>query len=146
MVDPPFLTPQRQREVYESDVDIQHQKVLNSSREDFLAEMLIKRSHRPSELVELMVQARYQTSVNSFEILTPPYPDFRQLISTLAIPSLLVIGGVESIITPQEAEELARLNQCLEISQIEEAGHGIIYDQPERFSEIVKAFLYSINI
>ena len=53
LVDPPFLTPQRQREAYESDVVIQHQTILNRPQEDFLAEMLIKRSHRPRELMRV---------------------------------------------------------------------------------------------
>ncbi|MES2274284.1 MAG: alpha/beta hydrolase, partial [Chlamydiota bacterium] len=90
-------------------------------------------------------QARIQTSIHAFEILTPPNPDYGQLINTLAIPSLLVIGGVGGVVSPIVAAELARLNQCLEIAQIVDAGHGIPYDQPERFSAIVKAFLYSLN-
>jgi N-formylmaleamate deformylase len=68
-----------------------------------------------------------------------------ELINTLDIPSLLVIGGDGAVISPLVAEELARLNQCLEIVQIREAGHGIPYDQPDRFSALVKVFLQSVN-
>ena len=68
------------------------------------------------------MRARFQTSVHAFDILIPPNPDYRQLIRTLAIPSLLVIGGVGGIVSPATAAELAGLNPRLEIVQIEEAG------------------------
>jgi pimeloyl-ACP methyl ester carboxylesterase len=68
-----------------------------------------------------------------------------QLINTIDIPSLLVIGGIGGIVSPIVAEELAGLNRHLKIVQIAEAGHGIPYDQPERFSAVVKAFLHSVS-
>jgi pimeloyl-ACP methyl ester carboxylesterase len=141
LADPAFLTSQRQREVYESDVAVQHQRVLNSSREGFLAELRIRHRHRSPELVERFAEARFGTSMHAFDILTPPNPDYRQLISTLAIPSLLVIGGVGGVVTPEVAAELATLNSRLEVAQIEEAGHAIPYDHPERFAAILKTFL-----
>lgn len=44
--DPTFLTPQRQREVHESNVAEQHRQVLNRSKEDYLAELRVRHSHR----------------------------------------------------------------------------------------------------
>lgn len=145
LADPTFLTPQRQQEVYESDVAAQHHRILDRSKEDYLAELRSRYRHRLPELTELFVKARFQTSIHAFDILAPPNPDYRQLICALAIPSLLVIGGVGGVVSPIVAAELASLNQCLKIVQIEEAGHGIPYDQPERFSTVVKAFLRSIS-
>ncbi|MDP1880990.1 MAG: alpha/beta hydrolase [Parachlamydiaceae bacterium] len=145
LVDPTFLTPQRQQEVYESDVSAQHHRILNGSREDFLAELRTRHCHRSSELIEIFVQARFQTSIHALDILTPPNPDYRQLICSLAIPSLLIIGGVKGVVSLAVATELASLNPRLEVAQIEEAGHGIPYDQPERFSTVVKAFLRSLS-
>ncbi len=143
LTDPTFLTPERQREVYESDVAAQHRQILDRSKEDFLAELRMRHKHRPPELIELFAEARFQTSPHAFEILTPPNPDYRELITTLAIPTLLVIGGVGGIVSPMVATELARLNHRLKVTQIPEAGHGIPYDQPDRFSAVVKAFLAS---
>ena len=145
LADPTFLTPQRQREVHESDVADQHRRILNRPREDFLAEIRIRHSHRSRELIELFAQARFQTSIHAFEVLTPPNPDYMQLINTLDIPSLLVIGDVGSVVSPEVAAELARLNQRLEVVQIAEAGHAVPYDQPERFSAVVKTFLRSVS-
>lgn len=145
LIDPTFLTPERQHEVYKSDVIAQHQLILNRSKKDFLDEIRLRNSHRSPELIELMVEARLQTSMDAFEVLTPPNPDYIQLISSVDIPSLLIIGGVRAVVSPVMAEELARLNQRLEVVQIEEAGHGIPYDQPERLAFVVKSFLSSMH-
>ena len=145
LADPPFLSSQRQREVYESDVAEQHRCVLNRSKEDFLAEMRVRHSSRSREMIELFVQARFQTSMRAFEVLKPSNPDYGQLINTLDVPSLLVLGDVGSIVTLEMADELAGLNQRLEIVQIAEAGHAVPFDQPERFSAVVQTFLRSVT-
>lgn len=145
LADPTFLTPQRQREVHESDVAEQHRRILNQSKEDLLAEMRGRHSRRSNEVIELFAEARFQTSIRAFEVLTPPNPDYMQLINTLAVPSLLVVGDVGSVVNLEMAVELASLNQRLEVVQIEEAGHGVPYDQPERFSAVVQTFLRSVT-
>lgn len=144
LVDPTFLTPQRQREVYESDVADQHRQILNRPRQDLLTEIQDRHSRRSREIIELFVQARFQTSIRAFEVLKPPNPDYMQLITTLDMPSLLVVGDVGSVVNLEMAEQLARLNQHLKVVQIEKAGHGVPYDQPERFSAVVQTFLRSV--
>lgn len=145
LADPTFLTPQHQREINESDVADQHQRILNQPREDYLAEIRVRHSHRPREVIELFAQARFQTSIRAFEILTPPNPDYVQLINALDVPSLLVLGDVGSVVTVETAAELAELNQYLETVQIAKAGHAVPYDQPERFSAVVQTFLRSVS-
>ncbi len=146
LADPTFLTPQLQREVYESDVADQHRRILNQPKEDYLAAVRARPSHRSLELIELFAEARFQTSMFAFEILMPPNPDYVQLINTLNVPSLLVIGDVGAIVTPTVATELAGLNQHLKVVQIAEAGHAVPYDQPERFSAVVQTFLRSLKV
>ena len=140
------MTPQRQREVHESDVADQHRRILNQPREDFLAEIRVRHSHRSREIIELFAQARFQTSLHAFEVLTPPNPDYMQPINTLDIPSLLVIGDVGSIVTLEMAVELVKLNQRLKVVQIPEAGHAVPYDQPERFLAVIQTFLRSAHL
>ncbi len=145
-VDPTFLIPQRQREVYESDVATRHLQILNQPKEDYLAEIQIRKSRRSKELIELIAKARYQTSIYALKVLRPPNPDFVQLINTINIPGLLVIGDVGGIVSLELAKELVDLNQNLEYLQIAEAGHGIPYDQPEALATIVKSFLRARSI
>jgi pimeloyl-ACP methyl ester carboxylesterase len=78
--------------------------------------------------------------MHAFEVLTPPNPDYIELIQTLTIPTLLVIGDVGAVVSPTVARELTQLNPCLKVVQIKEAGHGLPYDQPERFAAAVKGF------
>ncbi|MCB1109392.1 MAG: alpha/beta hydrolase [Chlamydiia bacterium] len=142
LADPTFLTPQQQQEVYESDIAAQHHHILKGSRDSYLAEVQARHGgRRLPEFIELFAHARFQTSMHAFEILTPPNPEYTQLIKSLSIPSLLIIGDTGAVISPKVAAELANLNQCLEVTQITDAGHGIPYDQPYRFSSAVKSFL-----
>lgn len=145
LADPTFLSPQRQREVYESDVVGQHRRVLNRPKEELLAEMWARPTRRSSEIMELLIQARCQTNIRALEVLTPPNPDYRALVKLLDLPILLVTGDVGSVVSPEMAAELALLNKKLETVQIREAGHGIPYDQPDRFSAVVQTFLRSVS-
>lgn len=145
LADPAFLTPERQLEIYESDVTDQHRRILSRSREDFLIEMRARHSRRSPQIMELFAQARFQTSIRAFEILTPPYPDYMQLILSLDVPNQLVIGDAGSVVSPLMAAELARLNRYLEVVQIKKAGHAVPFDQPEHFSAVVKSFFRSLN-
>lgn len=146
LVDPTFLTPQRQQEMYQSDIANQHCQILNRPKKDYLAKLQVRHSHRSPEIIDLFVQARYQTSIHALEILKPPNPDYMQLISTLNIPSLLIIGDADSsVVSAEVAAEISKLNQHLQVVQIANAGHAIPFDQPERFSTIVQNFLHSIS-
>ena len=145
LADPTFLTPQRQQEVHETDVADQHRRILKRSKEDYLAEVRARHSRRSPEVIELFAQARFQTSIQAFEILTPPNPDYVQLINTLDVPSLLAVGDASPVISIEMATELAGLNQYLKVVQIAEAGHAVPFDQPESFSEVVQTFLRSVH-
>jgi pimeloyl-ACP methyl ester carboxylesterase len=144
LADPTFLTPQRQREVYESDVADQHRRALRQSKEDLLADLRARYARRSGELVEHIAQARSQTSLRAFDVLTPPNPDYAELIDSLAIPTLLLVGDVGSVVSHDLAAELAKRNRHLQVAQIAHAGHGIPYDQPERFADVVETFLRSM--
>lgn len=145
LADPTFLTPQRQREVRESDVADQYRRILNRPREDYLAEVMARDSRRSREVIELFAQARLQTSIHAFEVLTLPNPDYVQLINVIDVPSLLVIGDSGSVVSAEEAAKLAKLNRCLEIVQISGAGHAVPYDQPEHFAAVAQTFLQSVS-
>lgn len=144
LADPTFLHPKVQREVCDSDVADQHQRILNTSLDEVVAEMRIRHPDRSLDTLELIARARLQTSMAAFDILTPPNPDYKQLVSAIDVPSLLVFGD-KGVISSVVAEELQHLNPRFQVDQITEAGHGLHYDQPERFAAVVKSFLHSIG-
>ncbi|HVZ89457.1 MAG TPA: alpha/beta hydrolase [Polyangia bacterium] len=144
LVDPTFLSPAYQREVFESDVAEQHRRALGLTKSDLVAQGQARHPRRSPELLELMAEARLRTSPNAFEVLSPPNPDYRQLVSAIEVPSLLVIGDKGNVVSLETATELRRLNPRLRVEQIRDAGHGLPYDQPERLAATVRSFLRSL--
>lgn len=140
LADPTFLTPKVQREVRDSDVADQHRKMLNMSLDEVVAEARSRHPDRSPETLELFARARLQTSMRAFDVLTPPIPDYRQLVREIDIPSLLVFGD-KGAVSSVVAGELQRLNPGLQVEQIREAGHALQVDQPERFAAVVRSFL-----
>ncbi len=140
LADPTFLSPEVQREVRDSDVADRHRKILKLSLDEVMAEARTRHPNRSSETIELYAHARLQTSMAAFDVLTPPNPDYKQLVSKIDIPSLLLFGD-KGVVSSAAAEELQNLNPKFQIEQIREAGHSLHLDQPERFAAIVKAFL-----
>jgi N-formylmaleamate deformylase len=144
LADPTFLTPERQREVHESDVADQHRRLLTRSKGELLADLRSRHPHRSSEMLELLAAARLQTSLHAFEVLTPPNPDYQYLMTTIQVPVLIVLGDTP-VVSIDTARHLQTLNPRVRIEQIQNAGHGIPYDQPERLAAIVRTLPPGLN-
>jgi N-formylmaleamate deformylase len=144
LADPTFLSPQRQREVCDSDVAEQHRQLLSSAKDEVLAQARARHPHRSPEILELRVAARLQTRMSAFDVLTPPNPEYRKLVSTIDVPMLLVIGDTTPAVSLETARELQNLNPRLRVEQIAGAGHGLPHDQPERFAAVVRSFLQTV--
>ena len=144
LADPTFLSPKVQCEVRNSDVADQHRRILNMSLDEVVAEARARHPNRSLEILELLAQAQLQTSLSAFDVLTPPNPDYKQLVSVIDIPGLLIFGD-KGVVSSDVAEELRHLNPKFQIEQIPGVGHGLHLDQPERFAAVVKSFLRSIT-
>jgi N-formylmaleamate deformylase len=143
LADPTFLSPWRQREVHESDVVEQHRGLLSSDKGDVMAQARARHPQRSPEFIELLAEARLQTQMAAFDVLTPPSPEYRELVSGISVPILLVIGDNGAVVSLETAQELRNLNPGLRVEQIQDVGHGLPYDQPDRFEAVVRAFLRS---
>lgn len=141
LVDPTFLSSERQREVYESDVFEQHGHALSLGRSALLEDALTRHTHRSRELVELQVEARLSTSLAALDILRPPNPPYRELVSALDVPTLLIIGDNKPVVTLDMATKLCKLNPRLRFDQVDDAGHGLPFDQPERLAQAILTFV-----
>lgn len=140
LVDPTFLSPERQREVFESDVADQHRRLLGLQKSDLVAQARARHPRRSPEIVELQAEARLKTRMAAFDVLTPPNPEYRDVVSAIDVPSLLVIGD-DPVVTLEMATELRSLNPRVRIEQVQDAGHGLPFQQPERLGEVVVSFL-----
>ena len=143
LVDPTFLSPQRQREVCDSDVAEQHRRLLSQDKCDVLAQLRSRHARRSPEIVELIASARLQTRMSAFDVLTPPNPEYHQLVSTIDVPILFVIGDA-GVVSLETVRELQSLNSRIRVELIQDAGHGVQYDQPEGFETVVRSFLSSV--
>ncbi len=108
-----------------------------------LAQARVRHAHRKPEVVELVTEARLKTRIGAFDVLTPPSPEYHQLVSTICVPIMLVIGD-NGVVSIETAQELQKLNPRLRIEQIQNAGHGVPYGQPESFLAVVRSFLRSV--
>ncbi len=142
LIDPTFLSAERQQAVYESDAAEQHRRAVAAGRSALAADLRARHPHRSQEIIELLADARMHCRSSAFDILTPPTPDYLALVRGFRAPTLLVIaeGGV---IPSETAAEIQRCNSIVEVACIENAGHGIPFDQPNRLAEIMRAFLRS---
>lgn len=140
LVDPTFLSPERQREVHDSDVADQHRRALGLSKSELVAQARARHPRRSAEIVELQAEARLKTRMSAFDVLKPPNPEYRDVVRAIAVPTLLVIGD-DPVVTIAMATELRSLNPRVRIEQIRNAGHGLPFEQPEILAEVVVSFL-----
>jgi len=91
-----------------------------------------------------MTDSRIKTRIGAFDVLTPPNPEYRRLVSSIDVPVLLVIGDNGAVVSLETARELQSLNHGVSVEQIPDAGHGLPYDQPDRFAAVVRSFLQSV--
>ncbi|MBF5041674.1 alpha/beta hydrolase [Aggregicoccus sp. 17bor-14] len=140
LVDPTFLSPERQREVHASDVAEQHRRALGLSKRELVAQARARHPGRSPELLELQAEARLKTRLEAFDVLTPPNPEYRAVARAIKVPTLLVIGD-SPVVTREMAAELVGLNPRVQVAQVQDAGHGLPFEQPERLSEVVRSFL-----
>lgn len=140
LIDPTFLSPEWQREVFESGVAEDHSQLLLSTRDELLDQARLKNAGRSVELIAHLVDARLRTSLGAFEILTPPNPDWRELVRNISVPTLLLIGD-RGVVSVDTACELQSLNPLLRYERIPDAGHGMPYDRPEQLGEAMRLFL-----
>lgn len=144
LADPTFLSPEHQREVYESDAVEQHRRLLSLDKAEVLAQARVRHAHRRAELVELIAEARMNTRIAAYDVLTPPNPAYHRLVSAIQVPILLVIAD-NGVVSEETARELQSLNPRLGVEKILDAGHGLHYDQPDRFEKVVRTFLQSVT-
>jgi N-formylmaleamate deformylase len=140
LVDPTFISPDLQQEVWESDVADQHRRSLARTKSALMADARARHPHRSSGIIKLQVEARLNTRLSAFGVLEPPNPDFRAVVRAIEVPTLLVIGD-SPVVSLELATELSHINPRVGVEQIPNAGHGLPFDQPEHLERVVASFL-----
>ena len=86
------------------------------------------------EIVTEEVAARQIAAFSSWEV---PDTDLREI----AAKTLILTGTRDVIIPPGHSRRLACLIPGSEFQEIPGAGHGLMYQEPDRFSQIILDFL-----
>lgn len=68
-------------------------------------------------------------------------PDATELLGTIAVPTLVVVGGEDEVTPPDEASRMAAAIPGARFETIEGAGHLSNYEKPDLFNAILKEFL-----
>ena len=70
-------------------------------------------------------------------------PALLRVLSTIRVPALVVWGRRDPVVPLCEARRLAAALPDARFAIVEDAAHGLIFDAPDRFNELVCAFLRS---
>lgn len=140
LVDPTFISPAWQREAFECGLAEEHARMLALDRPELLARARQRAPHRSDEMIQHLVDARLQTSMAAFEVLTPPNPDYRTLVRLFEVPTLLILAE-RGVVFRDTAEELRDLNPLLCTATVQDAGHGLPYDRPDEVAALIASFL-----
>jgi 3-oxoadipate enol-lactonase len=67
--------------------------------------------------------------------------DFRSMLSSINVPSLVVYGGKDTVAPAALSAEIARGIAGARLEVISDAGHVTNADAPERFNELLRSFV-----
>nr|WP_281255905.1 alpha/beta hydrolase [Deinococcus hopiensis] len=102
--------PSGNAKVYGSDVAEQHRHALNLDKSELAAQAKRRRPSRSTEVSERLVEAGLQTRMQAFEVLAPLNPEYRELIQSVRVPILLILGS-SGTVTLNQAQELQTLDR-----------------------------------
>ncbi|HEU5481232.1 MAG TPA: alpha/beta hydrolase, partial [Candidatus Tumulicola sp.] len=69
--------------------------------------------------------------------------EYRELLAKITVPSLVICGGRDAVAPPSFSQEIAAGIRGARLEVIEEAGHVTNADAPDRFNDLLRAFLKS---
>lgn len=67
--------------------------------------------------------------------------DYRPLLETIRVPTLIVVGEGDTLTLPERAEEMARLVPAARLVRIPDCGHLSTLEAPEAVSQVMRAWL-----
>jgi pimeloyl-ACP methyl ester carboxylesterase len=121
----------------------QHEEALTWSNEEMIASGRADHPSWPDDIFPTWAQAKLETSLKAFDWFDLPPCDFRASVARIGVPTLLVTSeaALGAVVPPAVAEELDALNPLLRVAHVPGAGHSIRYEQPKRYTTLVRAFL-----
>lgn len=71
--------------------------------------------------------------------------DFRKMLKEIQVPILWIVGSEDPKYV-QMSREIEKLNPKIQVHVIEDSGHRVIFDQPQKLGRKIKDFLLPLEI
>lgn len=141
--DPAFFTPEEWANPLLRGWRAVHAESLAWSDEAMMASGRADHPGWPEDIFPTWARAKLETNLKAFDWFDLPPTNFRAVIARIGVPTLLLTGepALGAVVPAAVAEDLAVLNPLLRIAHVPGAGHSIRYEQPERYTAVVRAFL-----
>jgi pimeloyl-ACP methyl ester carboxylesterase len=108
-----------------------------------MAQMFTTIPTDPQQLADMYVERTKRLTQASRFLWPIPERGLKKRAGRIAAPTLIVWGESDRLIPPVYADEFARHLSNSRISTIGQAGHMVMYEQPQAFVSTVRDFLKS---
>jgi pimeloyl-ACP methyl ester carboxylesterase len=141
--DPAFISPEGWASPFLKGWRAQHALALAWSDAELIASGRADHPTWPEAVFPVWAQAKRETSLQAFDWFDNPPSNVPAIVTRIGVPTLLVTGepALGAVVSAALAEELAARNPLLRVAHVPAAGHSIRYEQPERYTALVRAFL-----
>ncbi|CAG8490764.1 1242_t:CDS:10 [Ambispora leptoticha] len=83
----------------------------------------------------------FHGALNWYKTRKVNYQDEKGLRREINTPSLMITAGKDNILKPEFAKDMPKYCSDLVIEHVEESGHWMMIEQPQKLNEIITAFL-----
>ncbi len=116
------------------------------TREELVAKYRAENPEWLDEEVTLLAETKLQVSPHVVQTFDQPEPPWREALSRIACPILLITADpAKGVFTLDDAREATSLWRDGQVVQIDGAGHMIHFDRYEQFVDAVQAFLAQVE-
>jgi 3-oxoadipate enol-lactonase len=101
------------------------------------------REHRPDleASIRRIIKQQSPLAIRGAVVRLMERPDSTPVLSSIAVPCLVIVGDEDTVTPPDEARRMADAIPSAELVVIPQAGHLSSLEQPERFGAAISAFL-----
>jgi len=128
-----------------------HSKILDRLKNGEFPESLFYASYGKETSEQLLQEEKREISWVSTEIsyidfhACDQYQDGKEKLSSLSIPVCAILGEKDRLLPEGAADLLKRVNPSIKVTEIKGAGHFIMLEKPNEFSQSLNAFVDEVE-
>jgi len=128
-----------------------HPKILGSLADGEFPESLFNASYYRNVSQQLLQEEKEELNLVPVEITHADFKacnDYKEggdILESLKIPVYAILGKQDKLLPKEPAESLKKLNPAINIIEIDESGHYIMLEQPEKFAEALTKVIQELE-